>query len=273
VTMWHCCGKNVPRAGLASVLLLGISLSSMARPVYQLHWQHRFSETQQQQLQQWLDFSADATTALLGPYPFTMQLYLYHRPGKEPVPWANTWRDGAQQVHFYVDPRFNLSHFQQDWTGYHEMAHLALPFLGKDHAWFAEGFASFMQYQIMAQAGVIDSATNAIGAKFARQRQHYLNQHSMRDNARKLLKARRYAAGYWGGAQFFVIADQLLQQHHKGSLAQLIARYQQCCRLKDDSLEQVIASLDKLSDSQLFSDLLQQFSQQDASTLLQRYGL
>ncbi|MDX1390993.1 MAG: hypothetical protein R3241_01335, partial [Rheinheimera sp.] len=168
---------------------------------------------------------------------------------------------------------FSLVQFKQDWTAYHEMAHLALPYLGRENAWFAEGFASFMQYQIMQHAGIIDNAASATSARFARQRQHYLNQQSMRDNAWQLLKARRFAGGYWGGAQFFVIADRLLRQQQKGSLTQLIARYQRCCRMQDRTLDDVIRSLDKLSDSQLFAELLQQFNQQAASSWLQHYGL
>jgi hypothetical protein len=256
---------------IVSILLLWFSLSSMAQPgLYQLHWQHRFTPAQQQQLQHWLHFSATATTDVLGPYPFTMQLYLYQHPGNEPVPWANTWRESSQQIHFHVDPRFDQSQFKQDWTAYHEIAHLALPFLGTNNAWFAEGFASFMQYQIMQQAGLIDSAATAISAKFIRQRRHYLNNNSMRDNALAQLKARRFAAGYWGAAQFFVVADIVLQQQGKGRLTQLIQRYQRCCRLRDQTLNDVIVSFDRLTESNLFSELLQQFKQQPATEFMLR---
>lgn len=266
-------GNNLPKL---TMLLLLLSFSSSGQgqpPVYQLHWQHSFTLAEQQQLKQWVNASTTATTTVLGPYPFTIQLYVYRRSGNEPVPWANTWRAGSQQVHLYVDPQFTTDEFISDWTAYHEIAHLALPYLGQSNAWFAEGFASFMQYQIMQQAGLIDSAANAVSAKFSRQRRYYLNDNSMRDNARIQLKARRFAAAYWGGAQFFVIADRLLQQQNKGSMTQLISRYQQCCRVQDQSLTEVITSFDKLSDSTLFSQLLQKFTQQAGSELLQHYAL
>ena len=257
------------------LVLLGCAsnISMAVTPPYQLHWQHKFSAEEQLKLSQWLVFSSQATLNVLGPYPFDMQLYLYRRAGNEPVPWANTWREHSQQVHFYVAPQFSQHEFVNDWTAYHEIAHLALPYLGRKNAWFAEGFASYMQYQIMQQAGLINSAANNITAKFAPQRKHYLQQLSMADTAAQLLSQRRFAAGYWGGAQFFFVAERLLQQQGKATLSQYIQRYQQCCRLQDTDLTQLIQSLDKLSDSTLFSQLLQQFNQLPAEAFLQLYQL
>lgn len=256
-------------------MLLGSagSISVAAIAPFQLHWQHEFSAAEQAKLSQWLAVSSRATLSVLGPYPFEMQLYLYRRPGNEPVPWANTWREHSQQVHFYVAPQFSKQQFVADWTAYHEMAHLALPFLGRRNAWFAEGFASYMQYQIMQQAGLIDSAASHITAKFAPQRKHYLQQLSIADTAAQLLNQRRYAAGYWGGAQFFVAAERLLLQQGKAPLHLLIQRYQQCCRMQDTSLPQLIQSLDNLSNSTLFSQLLQQFNQLPADAFLQLHKL
>lgn len=261
-------------AAVLLVLLGGAGNISMAStPPYQLHWQHKFSAEEQLKLSQWLAFSSEATISVLGPYPFAMQLYLYRRAGNEPVPWANTWRELSQQIHFYVAPQFSKQQFIADWTAYHEIAHLALPYLGRRYAWFAEGFASYMQYQIMQQAGLIDSAASHISTKFAVQRKHYLQQHSMADTAAQLLSQRRFAAGYWGGAQFFVVAERLLQQQGKAPLNQQIQRYQQCCRLQDTTLQHVIRSLDTVSDSTVFSQLLQQFNQLPADTFLQLYQL
>lgn len=257
-----------------ALLLLCFAYQSTAAPSpHQLHWQHRFTPAEQQKLSLWLKQASAATTELLGPYPFTMQFYLYSRPALEPVPWANTWRDSTQQVHFYVAAGFSLEQFLQDWTAYHEISHLALPFLGKEHAWFAEGFASFMQYQVMQRAGLIASAKDAIAAKFDAQKSNYNISESMQDNAKRLLKQRRYAAAYWAGAQYFVVADAQLQQQHRSSLVTLIRQYQQCCRLRDKTVNELIISLDKLSDSAIFSELLQSFSEQDYASFIERHQL
>ncbi|GGD74968.1 hypothetical protein GCM10011357_32440 [Lacimicrobium alkaliphilum] len=118
---------------------------------YVIKGAQRFTSEHQQKLNQWLDHGVIQTKRVFGTYPFTMELHLHPRQGRQPVPWANTWRAGAQSVHLYVDSRFSLEHFTRDWTLYHELSHLALPYLGSNNAWFAEGFASFMQYQVMHQ--------------------------------------------------------------------------------------------------------------------------
>ena len=251
----------------------GSNNSIAQETAFALHWQQGFTEVEQSKLSSWLEQSAASSLAVLGPYPFTMQLYIYRRPANEPVPWANTWRDKSQQIHFYVEPAFSLQQFTQDWTAYHEIAHLALPYLGRSNAWFAEGFASFMQYQIMQQAGLIESAAEAIGTKFSPQRHHYLQLNSMGATAALLLSQRSFPAGYWGGAQFFVVADRQLQQQGKGQLTALIARYQQCCRLQDNTLAEVIASLDTLSGSKVFSELMQQFDQLPADQFMSLHQL
>lgn len=241
---------------------------------YHLHWQSSFSVEQQNKLQSWLKQTTTSTAAVVGPYPFTMQYYVYYRSNsKEPVPWAHTQREDSQQVHFYIDAGFPLDAFLNDWTAYHELSHLALPYVGRDNAWFAEGFASYMQYQIMQHAGLVNSAKQMISNKFTPQRHYYANQRSMLDNAVMQLQARHFAAGYWGGAQFFVVADTLMQQRGKGSFTQLIQRYQLCCRLQNDNISDVIKSWDELTNSTLFSDLLQQFRQQSADQFLLQYQL
>src|SRR5690606_12588924 len=66
------------------------------------------------------------------------------------------WR--GQHVHFHVDPRHPPEAFRGDWTAPHELSHLILPYLGRPAAWFAEGFASYMQYQVMIAMGLLSEA-------------------------------------------------------------------------------------------------------------------
>ncbi|WP_232787695.1 hypothetical protein [Paraglaciecola sp. MB-3u-78] len=106
-------------------------------------------------LQSWLTLGVNATRATLGIYPTPLSLHLYQKKSNQPVPWAYTRRGGKGSVHFHVDTRFGLTKFIDDWTLYHELAHMALPYLGPEYRWLSEDFASFMQYQIMLQAGVL----------------------------------------------------------------------------------------------------------------------
>lgn len=229
----------------------------------------QFIPEQQQKLTKWLDYGVTQTAKVLGDYPFTMELHLNPRQSRQPVPWANTWRAGVQSVHLYVDSRFSLQHFINDWTLYHELSHLALPYLGDRHAWFAEGFASFMQYQIMQQAGLLQSApVQLYRDKLAPHLRWYNSDYTVTEVASRLLRQAKYPAAYWGSAWFFVMADEQLMQKKGMKLTALISRYQHCCRLQDNTLQEVLISLDTLSDTDLFTQLYQQFTQTPARDVI-----
>lgn len=250
-----------------TALLLCLCLicpSVLATGMMQVHGMNDFSAADQHKLRLWLDQSFAATQALLGPFPFTTEVHLSRRLAKEPVPWAYTRRMHQQQVYFQVDSSFDLSVFQQDWTAAHEFSHLALPLLDKEDLWFAEGFASFMQYQVLQQQRQLTGSPDfwyqqkllpllprlqASELAFVAQLKLWLQQRS-------------YKAAYWGSALFFIEANQLLQQQGR-SLTQLIQGYQQQNRLSDQNLSELLASLDALLNKAVFAPLLAKYQQQN----------
>lgn len=235
---------------------------------FRIHGLSAFATAQQEVLRQWLKTGVNATRKTLGIYPRPLELYVYPKKSDQPVPWAHTRRDQLESIHFYVDTQFALADFIDDWTIYHEMAHLAIPFVGEDYAWFSEGFASYMQYQIMAQNGLLPlPVEQAYANKIAPQLKWFQTDASAATIASGLMKKRQYPAAYWGGAWFFVLADRQLQSIHQLTLTQLISRYQQAGRRSDDSIQALVNSLDKLLNDSLFNDLLKQFEQQPARTL------
>ncbi|GAB3034990.1 hypothetical protein [Bowmanella dokdonensis] len=236
---------------------------------YRLQGLQRFAPAQRQQLEDWLAHAVQATQQTLGNYPFVMHLHLYPRKSNQPVPWANTWRKGRQSVHFYVDTRFDLQRFIRDWTAYHELSHLALPYLGSWESWFAEGFASYMQYQIMARAGLLEGTPmDHYRRKLRPHLRWYNSEHSAASVARRLMEQKQYPAAYWGGAWFFVLADQRLAEDHNMRLTTLMKDYLRCCRSRDTTLDEVIASLDGLVGETLFSELRRDFEQQPAKKMI-----
>lgn len=235
---------------------------------FSIHGLSSFEEEQANMLQNWLTQGVNATRATLGIYPTPLSLHLYPRKSNQPVPWAFTRRDNKGSVHFYVDPRFGLTKFVDDWTIYHELAHMALPYLGAEYRWLSEGFASFMQYQIMAQAGILKgSLTNNYTAKISPHLRWFNSDLSAASIASRLMDNKQYPAAYWGSAYFFVLADSKLQRKHKINLSQLISVYQECCREQDHNLEDVITSLDGLIEDKLFSELIHDFKNLAAKEL------
>ena len=234
---------------------------------FKVHGLSAFNESQSKMLQSWLTLGVNATRANLGIYPTPLSLHLYPKKSNQPVPWAYTRRDGVGSVHFHVDARFGLTKFVDDWTIYHELAHMALPYLGPEYRWLSEGFASYMQYQIMAQAGVLkgDLAEN-YHKKIKPHLRWFNSDLTAASIAKRLMDDKQYPAAYWGSAYFFVYADRLLAQKHNTTLTELIAHYQYCCRTNDNDLTDVVSSLDGILNDKLFSNLIKQYENSPART-------
>lgn len=255
-----------------SICIVFVTFAPQSRAItedqFSVHGLSVFEKDQATMLRSWLSQGVNATRATLGIYPTPLALHLYPRKSNQPVPWAYTRRDGKGSVHFYVDTRFGLTKFVDDWTIYHELAHMALPYFGQNYRWFSEGFASYMQYQIMQQAAVLKGNIDEnYQNKIAPHLRWFNSDLTAASIARRLMDNKQYPAAYWGSAYFFILADNKLQKKHKISLTELINLYQDCCRAQDDDLTQVLASLDGMINDNLFSQLMGQFESLPARDL------
>jgi hypothetical protein len=267
--MRHLLLTSFIKLTLCIVLLIhSFRVMAVTEDQFKVHGLSAFKDGQAEMLESWLTQGVNATRATLGIYPTPLSLHLYPRKSNQPVPWAYTKRDGKGSVHFHVDARFGLKKFVDDWTIYHELAHMALPYLGPEYRWFSEGFASFMQYQIMLQAGVLNgSLQENYQGKIAPHLRWFNSDLTAASIATRLMDNQQYPAAYWGGAYFFVYADKLLMQKQNTTLTELITHYQDCCRANDNNLTNVITSLDNIINDKLFSELLRRYQQDPARTL------
>ena len=234
------------------------------------HWEDLFSPDEKVKVESWLLSVTKAVESTLGIYPFDLNFYLYRRSGShEPVPWANTQRNSGQGVNFHIDPSYSLESFLADWTAPHEISHLSLPYLGRSNAWFAEGYASFLQYQVMEKMGVYsaDEVMTRYKNKLAMALPYYKGDQDMVTIAKSLQKKHLYPQMYWGSASFFIRLDQGLQKKYDTTLPDLIKAYQLCCRMEDQSIEEVIKSWDRILEGTACSDLMKTYQNAPASEI------
>ena len=81
-------------------------------------------------------------------------------------------------------------------------------------------------------------------------------------------QSRNYPALYWGGACYFMSVDKALMTKYNTNLLEVIHKYQQNGRLNDENLLEVIASLDRISNSAVFSDRLGMFSSKNGNEIV-----
>lgn len=249
---------------LAAILLAAAVPSQAA---IEFHYESRFSEDHQAMLERWINEVASAQEALVGPLPVDVQIHFVRTDSRRggPVPWANTIRGSAQGVRLHVNPAYSLDEFRRDWTAPHELSHLILPYLGRKQSWFAEGFASYMQYQVMHKMGVL--TPGQVTERYLERLDRAARKYDHPDRpfaaaAPKLRAERKYPTMYWGGAVFFLDINQALEKEHGITLIDALARYLECCRRYSDDIDRLVADLDRLIGGAGCRQVLDRFRQQ-----------
>lgn len=247
------------------IFLIG-SFSSKASFSFQSHFEDKFTKQEKDHLNEWIQTVGNAVEKTLGKYPFKVHIYFNRSTNKnEPVPWAHTTRNYEEAVHFNVNPSFSLDELYADWTAAHEIAHLSLPYVGKEYSWFAEGYASFFQWQIMFNQGILskDELTEKYVSRIANTIPKYDSDSNFETVALKLKRRFDFPAYYYGGACFFIQLNQSLQSHQL-DLATVIKLFLDNGRLNTNSVQEILNQFDILTKSTASTDLLNYFETEPA---------
>ncbi|MFT6323971.1 MAG: hypothetical protein ACJAWO_001529 [Halieaceae bacterium] len=237
------------------------------------HWENKFEKAEVYKIKMWLKIIDTAIVKTFGVYPFDIHFYIHRsKSGNEPTPWAHTTRGKDQGVHFHVNPSFTLAEFLADWTAQHEISHLSIPFVGKENAWFSEGYATYMQCQVMLvqKAMTADEVKKKYKIKFAKCKIAYQSNLPFPQAADSLKSVWNYPAMYWGGASFFWKLNQSYESELHQSLAQVLTQYVSCCRVNNSSPQNICLALDKITHTKMASDLLLQYQTEPAYTLFEK---
>ena len=89
----------------------------------------------------------------------------------------------------------------RDWVLVHEMTHLALPEVGREHAWLAEGLATYVEGAARVQAG------NMTELELWQEYVHDMPKGLPSEDDEGLDRTHTWARTYWGGALFCLLAD------------------------------------------------------------------
>ncbi|PKH57024.1 hypothetical protein CXF83_14445 [Shewanella sp. Choline-02u-19] len=261
--------KSVNFIGLISRLLLGLAMvfilllvplgaySKAERDTTEvLIQQSHIEKAQLQKMKHWLENGVKVVELTLGPMPADrLNVELVKKSfASEPVPFAQVIRGDPNKVKLQVNPTWPLQNFVDDWTLYHELSHLYLPYLNYSAFWLNEGFATYMQNVSMLNGGVIDKKAfmQKVLAGLERGRKNtLLRPGKLSDVSADMWRQHAYMRVYWTGTAFFVEVDLLLMQQGS-SLAAVVGKYSQCCLAQESTGEALMQQLDAIADTRLF---------------------
>lgn len=229
----------------------------------ELHISPEFEPGARDDVRTWVLLVARAMEQVYGHWPRKRWLVTVEplsAPGSDPIPWARVHRDNVDRVEFFVSPRATARQLRETWTGYHEMAHLLLPYRGWGGAWFSEGLATYYQNVLRARAGVLDEQAmwQAIYDGFERSSaDRQFNGQTLAGVSDRMTEQGGYRRVYWSGAWYFLMADTRLRRQSGGelSLDAALGKLNACCADQRLSVEEMVAKLDRLNRVYLFQPL------------------
>ncbi len=218
----------------------------------------------------WVDHAAQSLRLVYGTLPVEnfITVIKTSNKGSSAVPWGEVNRYSPPEVMLVVNPQSSLEALKADWTIYHELSHLLIPYDAGDSRWFSEGLASYYQNITQARIGMFNEQTMwqklYDGFERGNKQQNYRHQtlDYVSDN---IATNRNYMRIYWSGALYWLQADIALRKDSKNadkpySLDIALKQLQSCCFDTYLSTSEIVEKLDKLSQSNIFSSLLAEFS-------------
>jgi hypothetical protein len=244
-----------------------------------------FTAAQRENLVTWIDFISGSLRQVYGHWP-RQQWRVIVMPASaspnDPIPWAQVKRDGIDRVEFFTAPQATSEQLIQSWTGYHELAHLLIPYRGWGDTWFSEGLATYYQGLLQARAGVMteQQAWQSLLDGFMRaQADSQFDGQSLRDVSAAMRKKGGFMRVYWSGAWYFLALDIRLRQQSGGkhNLDLALRKLNDCCADQHLSVRQMVTKLDELNGVLLFEQLYDKVDSStripDADTLFASVGV
>jgi hypothetical protein len=237
-----------------------------------LDWQGEFSSAQRTKLKTWLESASHTVSLLNGSLPRPkIRIELKPYPAKQAVPFARILRYKPEGVLFYVNPERQLDEFVSDWTAYHELSHLFIPYPGRADVWFSEGLASYYQNILQFRAGLLtrEQTLQRLQGGFDRGRKDAkFPQLTLGELTPVMREKHTFMRVYWSGALYFLEADIQLRQltdgtDHPMTLDDVLREFGSCCLLEDRDWTglEIAEQFDQIVGDPLFAPLYKTYEQ------------
>jgi hypothetical protein len=195
------CAKDVSAAldvqGGTLCVLIDDPAGSLQRPV----------------LREWIERSARIVADYYGRFPAPLVLLNIQAASGGGVRGGRTTNEGSLRIEVTVGRDAAAGDLADDWVLVHEMAHLALPELGRRHHWLEEGLAVYVEGVARAQFGNRD--IRDVWAEYRRMMPVGLPH----PGEGGMDETHTWGRTYWGGALFCLQADVAIREqtgNHSG---------------------------------------------------------
>jgi hypothetical protein len=153
------------------------------------------------QLVVWIERSIGIVAGYYGRFPTAELRLRVHSTDGSGVRHGTAFGSSPPRIRLQVGQEATAAELRRDWVLVHEMVHLALPEVGRRHAWLSEGLATYVEGIARAQAG--NRSAKDVWAEYVRS----MPQGLPRSGDEGLDNTHTWGRTYWGGALFCLQAD------------------------------------------------------------------
>jgi hypothetical protein len=231
-----------------------------------ISYQTSLNEAERAVTHLWLQKVAGALLTVYGELPKDYFRITIERSSSRssPVPWGHVERGTPTNVVLVMNPGLGYDKLISDWTAFHELSHLLLPYRGHGNIWFSEGLATYYQNIIQARGGLLseNEMWHKISAGFERGRKEQGWDHvNLTEVSNKLGESRQYMRVHWSGVLYWLSADIELRRQNKGTLDTALKQLKDCCEWRSMSAKAIAGKLDELINVKVFVPLFAKHSE------------
>ncbi len=157
-------------------------------------------------LTQWAERSAHIVANYYGQFPVSAVRIVVIPVAGGRVAGGTTFGQPAAVIRVRVGTGVDAAALLDDWVLVHEMTHLALPDIGDDHAWLAEGLAVYIEGVARVQSG------NRTLEDVFSEEERSMPRGMPAAGDPGLDHDHSWGRTYWGGAMFCLLADVGIRQ-------------------------------------------------------------